>query len=379
MSEFMEGSVGIFSVSFILAVFILSICAFGITMIIRKVLKMKYQKELEFSKLAYDELETELFSDNWIALQQLVKQDDRVAKAVEKQYVEQEMNRIEEVLNGCSTIVTSLQDDGLETYGLKEITSVLTYANDVIEAEKEKVDALNGTIEQLLIQAKYGNRVPASSMVLPEAKASSHRTVLANQNALPTATKVMDKKETVISNREEKQMEYSKTNNEHFENVEGHQATPRTQEYGETSVFAKGLVIDGNVSVDTSLIIKGEVRGNVICKQDVEVSEGALITGDISAGSLSLRNSKVVGDVNVSGDVLIGDETYVKGNVYAKSLEINGSLEGNVKVQSTLSFTSEAKVLGDISAMYIDIEKGAQISGSMNIGEGASDEIEQAV
>lgn len=136
----------------------------------------------------------------------------------------------------------------------------------------------------------------------------------------------------------------------------------------EKSVFAKGLIIEGNVETASSIVVQGDIRGNITCSETVEISQEAQVKGDIKAKTLILDKSHVSGNIDAQGVVEVGVDTYVKGDISAASLEIAGFIEGDIVSQGEISFAGSAKVLGNVSAQYIDVEKGAKISGSMKIG-----------
>lgn len=157
--------------------------------------------------------------------------------------------------------------------------------------------------------------------------------------------------------------------NNEFENDEQGQNTVRESFREEVSIFSEGLIIEGNVSVESPLVMKGKINGNLFCKQSVELKDNATISGDVHADSLNLESGEIYGDVTISNQMTLRNDTYIKGNIKADTLDINGNVEGNIYAQSEISFSSDAKVQGDVSALYISIEKGAKISGAMNIGE----------
>jgi len=139
----------------------------------------------------------------------------------------------------------------------------------------------------------------------------------------------------------------------------------------EVSIFSKGLIIDGNVSVESPLLMKGKVNGNLFCKQSIDISDDAQINGEVHAKALNLNNGKIYGDVKVKDQSVLQKGTYIKGNISSNTLDINGMIEGDIYAQSEISFFDQANIQGDINALSISIEKGALISGAMNVGEDA--------
>ncbi|OCN05548.1 hypothetical protein A4S06_08255 [Erysipelotrichaceae bacterium MTC7] len=376
--EYLILAVGIFSIPFIVTFLVLLGLTFIVTLLVRRLLKSKYIKELALSKSAYEELANVLDSKHWKHLEQVVATDkDSLALAQSKQ-LDTRYRELSRTLDGCNTMLASLYDRPIDDYDLNEANAMLSYINEFIENEGEKIYGLQNDMEQVLLQA------------------NAYTPSVAMRHKQPTAVKVMDiqehdrvEKQTIATVKQEQteveeKQDMMKFNDEKYkekfkervdEYLEGNEVHETPVEPiipampTESSVFAKGIVIDGNVTVTTPLLVKGEIRGNLICKERVEIAEDALITGDVSAASLRLENGKIAGNVNVEQDLYVGSETFVKGNMQANSMDIHGSIEGNVTADSEISFSRTAMILGDIHAKFIDIEKGAKIAGKMNIGE----------
>ncbi|MDH6368177.1 MULTISPECIES: polymer-forming cytoskeletal protein [unclassified Breznakia] len=367
--EYLILAVGIFSIPFVVTFLVLLGLTFIVTLLVRRLLKSKYIKELALSKSAYEELANTLDSEHWKHMGQLAATDKDILALMQSKQLDTRYKELSRTLDGCNTMLASLYNRPIDDYDLNEANALLSYINEFIENEGEKIYALQNDMEQVLLQA------------------NNYKPSVALQNDQPTAVKVMDKQEqeyTEIQNKVEGEHDMMKFNDEKYkekfkERVDEYLEENESQETPvkpiipdmptESSVFAKGIVIDGNVTVTTPLLVKGEIRGNLICKERVEITEDALITGDVSAASLCLENGKIAGNVNVEQDLYVGSETFVKGNIQANSMDIQGSIEGNVTADGEISFSRTAMIMGDIHAKYIDIEKGAKIAGKMNIGE----------
>ncbi len=376
--EYLILAVGIFSIPFIVTFLVLLGLTFIVTLLVRRLLKSKYIKELALSKSAYEELANVLDSKHWKHLEQVVATDkDSLALAQSKQ-LDTRYRELSRTLDGCNTMLASLYDRPIDDYDLNEANAMLSYINEFIENEGEKIYGLQSDMEQVLLQANA--YTPSVAMLHKQPTAvkvmdiQEHDRV--EKQTIATAkqeqTEVEEKQDMMKFNDEKYKEKFKERVDEYLEGNEVHE-TPVEPIISamptESSVFAKGIVIDGNVTVTTPLLVKGEIRGNLICKERVEIAEDALITGDVTAASLRLENGKIAGNVNVEQDLYVGSETFVKGNMQANSMDIHGSIEGNVTADSEISFSRTAMILGDIHAKFIDIEKGAKIAGKMNIGE----------
>ena len=94
-------------------------------------------------------------------------------------------------------------------------------------------------------------------------------------------------------------------------------------------IIWEGVVINGDIKSDGSLIVEGEVNGTISCP-DITVCPSGSIEGDI-----------------------------VGGNVV-----IEGHLNGNIEAQS-ISIVRKGVVKGDIASQLLSIEHGALFNGTV--------------
>ncbi len=94
-------------------------------------------------------------------------------------------------------------------------------------------------------------------------------------------------------------------------------------------IIWEGVVINGDVKSDGSLIVEGEVNGTISCP-DITICPSGSIEGDI-----------------------------VGGNVV-----IEGHLKGNIEAQS-ISIVRQGVVRGDIASQLLSIEHGALFDGTV--------------
>lgn len=98
-------------------------------------------------------------------------------------------------------------------------------------------------------------------------------------------------------------------------------------------------------------------RLNVIVK-------GTKLIGDLFTESNLRIDGEVLGNVNASAKVVIGSSGYIKGNLTCGDADIEGRVEGILKVENLLALRSTANVNGEITTSKIQIEEGAEFSGN---------------
>lgn len=109
-----------------------------------------------------------------------------------------------------------------------------------------------------------------------------------------------------------------------------------------------------NQEVDASVIniIRSgtEIKGDIICKGDIRI------------------DGKVVGNLRSEGKVVVGENGVIEGEVDCLNATISGGLKVSIRVKELLSLKSTANLLGEIEAGQLQIEPGANFSGSCKMG-----------
>ena len=109
-----------------------------------------------------------------------------------------------------------------------------------------------------------------------------------------------------------------------------------------------------NNEVDASVIniIRNgtEIKGDIICKGDIRI------------------DGKVVGNLKSEGKVVVGENGIIEGEVDCLNATISGGLKVTIRVQDLLTLQSTANLVGEIHAGKLQIEPGANFSGSCKMG-----------
>ncbi len=105
------------------------------------------------------------------------------------------------------------------------------------------------------------------------------------------------------------------------------------------SMIGAEMVIDGDVTLRSGLIIYGQIKGNVSTKGPVRVASTGHVVGNISASDIHI-NGKVVGDVSVSNRVVLGEKSTLIGDLVYHSLLIEEGAKFEGKCDLTRKVTS---------------------------------------
>lgn len=94
------------------------------------------------------------------------------------------------------------------------------------------------------------------------------------------------------------------------------------------------------------------------------IVEGSKIIGDIITESNLRIDGEVLGNVSSASKVVVGPTGKIKGNFTCHDADIEGFVEGTMKIDHLLSLRASANVIGEITTSKIQIDEGAQFSGN---------------
>ena len=96
--------------------------------------------------------------------------------------------------------------------------------------------------------------------------------------------------------------------------------------------------------------------------------EGTSVKGEIKTDSNFRLDGELVGILNTLGKLVIGPNGRIEGEVTCGNADIEGEIHGNIKVDGVLLLKSTAKVKGNIYALKLGIENGAEFNGNCYMG-----------
>lgn len=109
-----------------------------------------------------------------------------------------------------------------------------------------------------------------------------------------------------------------------------------------------------NNEVDSSAIniirTGTEISGDINCKEDIRI------------------DGKLFGNLKSAGKVVIGEGGLIDGTVECAHATIFGDIKGTITVNELLGLKSTANLVGDITTNKLQIEPGANFSGSCKMG-----------
>lgn len=229
------------------------------------------------------------------------------------------------------------------------------YDENRLGSEKEAADYL----EEL---ARLSEELNQESMPEHEVKNSSKHAAL--DDARETH---QEETEEIIQNTVEQKSSWQSTDQE----MKGLFVVPeeKTEEKiqsqpdgEEVSVILPGIIIEGNITAPTALNIRGEIRGNVSCKDKLQIS--GKIIGDVQGETVVMERSKVKGNVVCDQALTIHEGSAVAGNIKTASVVIAGIVKGDVEATESADIAETAVIVGNVTSESIQIARGAVLEGT---------------
>lgn len=131
------------------------------------------------------------------------------------------------------------------------------------------------------------------------------------------------------------------------------------------SLLAAGTAFEGTLTAKGDIEIAGEFKGSISTEGVVRLRSS--IQSGITAKSVEMTNCTLTGDITAGGCVSVDEHSKVVGNIMAKELLCAGELQGDLTASESVRLDAKARVSGNIITGSISVERGAVISGNVQI------------
>jgi len=101
------------------------------------------------------------------------------------------------------------------------------------------------------------------------------------------------------------------------------------------------------------------------------VGEGAVIVGTLTARGRVQIDGVVEGSVKVQGQVSVGPKGRVEGDLLADDVAVGGEVKGRVVARGHLHVVASGRLRGELHYGTLQVERGAVLEGSTLQGEPA--------
>jgi cytoskeletal protein CcmA (bactofilin family) len=93
--------------------------------------------------------------------------------------------------------------------------------------------------------------------------------------------------------------------------------------------------------------------------------------GDLSAEEDLLIQGRVEGSIHHTQRLTVGPQGTVKANIHAQTIIVEGTVDGDLLAEKSVTVRDSAKVCGNILSPTVSILEGASFSGSIDMGKKA--------
>ena len=95
-------------------------------------------------------------------------------------------------------------------------------------------------------------------------------------------------------------------------------------------------------------------------------------------GSIQI-DGELEGTLKIGQDLIVGEGAKITANLRANRIMVSGEINGNIKASESLEITETATVNGDIEAKILSVDPGARLNGKIKMAENKLQETKNAV
>ncbi len=108
-------------------------------------------------------------------------------------------------------------------------------------------------------------------------------------------------------------------------------------------------------------------RNSDVSTSENRINEGTTIIGDIQSSGFFRIDGTVEGNITSPSRVVVGKTGIIKGLLHCDNADVEGKIEGEVKVTGMLMLRASAVVNGEIETSELGIEPGAEFNANCNM------------
>lgn len=113
---------------------------------------------------------------------------------------------------------------------------------------------------------------------------------------------------------------------------------------------------------------KSKKQGSLdVTTSENRINEGTVFVGDIESNGFFRIDGVVKGNISSPTRVVIGKKGVIKGLLQCDNADIEGKVDGEIKVSESLTLRATAIINGDISTTELVVEPGAELNGNCNM------------
>lgn len=99
------------------------------------------------------------------------------------------------------------------------------------------------------------------------------------------------------------------------------------------------------------------------------IGPGMRVVGECDTDGTLRVEGTVEGNIRAGKAVVVGKEGRVNGDIFTQDAVISGTVEGTIRAESRLEVQSTSRIQGEVVAGRMQLEEGALLNGSVQMGE----------
>lgn len=114
---------------------------------------------------------------------------------------------------------------------------------------------------------------------------------------------------------------------------------------------------------------KSNSKNNVDSPEKLnKLVEGVIVNGNLELSSSFRLDGNITGNIKCDAKFVLGETGKLKGDLSCMEAEIEGVIEGDLRVENLLILRKTANIQGTIESVRLVIEDGAQVGGRVSSG-----------
>lgn len=114
---------------------------------------------------------------------------------------------------------------------------------------------------------------------------------------------------------------------------------------------------------------KSSSKNNVDSPEKLnKLVEGVIVNGNLELSSSFRLDGNITGNIKCDAKFVLGETGKLKGDLSCMEAEIEGVIEGDLRVENLLILRKTANIQGTIESVRLVIEDGAQVGGRVSSG-----------
>jgi len=116
---------------------------------------------------------------------------------------------------------------------------------------------------------------------------------------------------------------------------------------------------------------------NVTAAQDSVISiigPGMSVVGDCETDGTLRVEGRIEGTIRAGKAVVVGKDGEVSGKIFTQDAILAGRIQGSIHAASRLEVQATARIDAEVRARRMQLEEGAEVNGTLIMGEQASGE-----